>query len=68
MANYLVFSIAIAPGILTHNFSLIVLCLGALGYGLCWGWGAYKTKSIFWNGISHTSTGIVRLLTLFFKN
>ncbi len=52
----------IAPGTLSINF-MVTLCIGALIYGVCWGWSAYKTKSIIYSGLSHTSTGLVQIFS-----
>ena len=51
----------LAPGSLSHNFSPYVLVPGALFFGACWGWGAYKTKSTLWSSSSHTLTGLIQL-------
>ena len=51
-----------APGSLSHNFSPIVLVSGALMLGIFFGWGAFKTKSLFWASIGHTLSGLPQLL------
>lgn len=52
----------LAPGSLSQNFSVGMLVGGALFYGLCWGWVAYRTKSILLTSGSHLLSGFVQLL------
>ena len=40
------------------------LALGALIFGLCWGFVAMQTNSIFWTVISHVSVGLVRIINI----
>lgn len=51
-----------APGSLSQNFSPIVLVSGALMLGVFFGWGAYKTKSLFWASTGHTLSGLLQLI------
>ncbi|MFC1488074.1 CPBP family intramembrane glutamic endopeptidase [Thermoproteota archaeon] len=51
-----------APGSLSQNFQPIVLVSGALMLGLSFGWGAFKTKSLFWASIGHTFSGLFQLI------
>jgi membrane protease YdiL (CAAX protease family) len=51
-----------APGSLSQNFSPYVLVSGALMLGIFLGWGAFKTKSLFWASTSHTLSGLLQLI------
>ncbi len=51
-----------APGSLSQNFQPLVLVSGALMLGIFFGWGAFKTKSLFWASTSHTLSGLLQLL------
>ncbi len=51
-----------APGSLSHNFQPIVLVSGALMLGIFFGWGAFKTKSLFWASTGHTLSGVLQLI------
>jgi len=52
-----------APGSLSQNFQQpLVLVSGALMLGLSFGWGAFKTKSLFWASIGHTCSGLFQLI------
>jgi len=51
-----------APGSLSQNFSPIVLVSGALMLGGFLGWGAFKTKSLFWASTGHTLSGLLQLI------
>lgn len=51
-----------APGSLSQNFQPIVLVSGALMLGLLFGWGAFKTKSLFWASIGHTFSGLLQVI------
>lgn len=51
-----------APGSLSQNFSPIVLVSGALMLGVFFGWGAFKTKSLFWASTGHTLSGLLQLI------
>ena len=51
-----------APGSLSQNFSPIVLVSGALMLGGFLGWGAFKTKSLFWASTGHTLSGLIQLV------
>lgn len=51
-----------APGSLSQNFQPFVLVSGALMLGLSFGWGAFKTKSLFWSSIGHTFSGLFQLI------
>jgi membrane protease YdiL (CAAX protease family) len=50
-----------APGSLSQNFQPIVLVSGALMLGVFFGWGAFKTKSLFWASIGHTFSGLIQV-------
>jgi membrane protease YdiL (CAAX protease family) len=52
----------IAPGSLSQNFQPIVLVAGALMLGIFFGWGAFKTKSLFWASIGHTFSGLLQVI------
>jgi membrane protease YdiL (CAAX protease family) len=51
-----------APGSLSQNFQPLVLVSGALMLGVFFGWGAFKTKSLFWASIGHTLSGLFQIL------
>jgi membrane protease YdiL (CAAX protease family) len=51
-----------APGSLSQNFQPIVLVSGALMLGIFFGWGAFKTKSLFWASIGHTFSGLLQIV------
>lgn len=51
-----------APGSLSQNFQPLVLVSGALMLGVFFGWGAFKTKSLFWASTSHILSGLLQLL------
>jgi len=51
-----------APGSLSQNFQPFVLVSGALMLGLSFGWGAFKTKSLFWASTGHTFSGLFQLI------
>ena len=51
-----------APGSLSQNFQPLTLVSGALMLGIFFGWGAFKTKSLFWASIGHTLSGLLQLL------
>lgn len=51
-----------APGSLSQNFSPYVLVSGALMLGIFFGWGAFKTKSLFWASTVHTLSGILQII------
>ena len=51
-----------APGSLSINFQPGVLVSGALMLGVFFGWGAFKTKSLFWASIGHTFSGLVQVV------
>lgn len=51
-----------APGSLSQNFQPIVLVSGALMLGVFFGWGAFKTKSLFWASIGHTFSGVLQVI------
>jgi membrane protease YdiL (CAAX protease family) len=51
-----------APGSLSQNFQPIVLVSGALMLGIFFGWGAFKTKSLFWASTGHTFSGLFQLI------
>jgi membrane protease YdiL (CAAX protease family) len=51
-----------APGSLSQNFQPIVLVSGALMLGIFFGWGAFKTKSLFWASTGHTLSGLLQLI------
>ena len=51
-----------APGSLSQNFQPFVLVLGALMLGVFLGWGAFKTKSLFWASTGHTLSGLIQLI------
>ncbi len=51
-----------APGSLSQNFQPIVLVSGALMLGVFFGWGAFKTKSLFWASIGHTFSGLIQVI------
>ena len=51
-----------APGSLSQNFQPIVLVSGALMLGVFFGWGAFKTKSLFWASIGHSFSGLIQVV------
>lgn len=51
-----------APGSLSQTFQPFVLVLGALMLGVFLGWGAFKTKSLFWASTGHTLSGLIQLI------
>jgi membrane protease YdiL (CAAX protease family) len=51
-----------APGSLSQNFQPLTLVSGALMLGIFFGWGTYKTKSLFWASTGHTLSGLLQLL------
>ncbi len=51
-----------APGSLSQNFQPYVLVSGALMLGVFFGWGAFKTKSLFWASTGHTLSGLLQLI------
>ena len=51
-----------APGSLSQNFQPIVLVSGALMLGIFFGWGAFKTKSLFWASVGHTFSGLTQVI------
>ena len=51
-----------APGSLSQNFQPIILVSGALMLGVSFGWGAFKTKSLFWSSTGHTLSGLLQVL------
>lgn len=51
-----------APGSLSQNFQPVVLVSGALMLGIFFGWGAFKTKSLFWASTGHTLSGVLQLI------
>jgi membrane protease YdiL (CAAX protease family) len=51
-----------APGSLSINFQPLVLVSGALMLGIFFGWGAFKTKSLFWASIGHTFSALLQIL------
>jgi membrane protease YdiL (CAAX protease family) len=51
-----------APGSLSQNFQPLVLVSGALMLGVFFGWGAFKTKSLFWASIGHTFSGLLQIV------
>lgn len=51
-----------APGSLSQNFQPYVLVSGALMLGVFFGWGAFKTKSLFWASTGHTLSGLLQLV------
>jgi membrane protease YdiL (CAAX protease family) len=51
-----------APGSLSQNFQPLVLVSGALMLGIFLGWGAFKTKSLFWASIGHTFSGLLQMI------
>ena len=51
-----------APGSLSQNFQPFVLVSGALMLGVFFGWGAFKTKSLFWASTGHTLSGLLQLI------
>ncbi len=51
-----------APGSLSQNFQPIVLVSGALMLGVFFGWGAFKTKSLFWASVGHTFSGLIQVI------
>jgi membrane protease YdiL (CAAX protease family) len=51
-----------APGSLSQNFQPIVLVSGALMLGVFFGWGAFKTRSLFWASVGHTFSGLVQVI------
>jgi membrane protease YdiL (CAAX protease family) len=51
-----------APGSLSQNFQPLVLVSGALMLGIFFGWGAFKTKSLFWASIGHTFSGLLQIV------
>jgi membrane protease YdiL (CAAX protease family) len=51
-----------APGSLSQNFQPPVLVSGALMLGISFGWGAFKTKSLFWASIGHTFSGLIQVI------
>jgi membrane protease YdiL (CAAX protease family) len=50
-----------APGSLSQNFQPLTLVSGALMLGIFFGWGTYKTKSLFWASTGHTLSGLLQL-------
>jgi len=50
-----------APGSLSQNFQPLTLVSGALMLGIFFGWGAFKTKSLFWASIGHTFSGLLQI-------
>ena len=50
-----------APGSLGKNFSPVVLVSGALMLGLCFGWGAFRSSSLFWASVGHSLSGLFQL-------
>jgi membrane protease YdiL (CAAX protease family) len=51
-----------APGSLSQNFQPVVLVSGALMLGISFGWGVFKTESLFWASIGHTLSGLLQLI------
>lgn len=51
-----------APGSLSQNFQPFVLVSGALMLGVFFGWGTFKTKSLFWASAGHTLSGVLQLI------
>jgi hypothetical protein len=51
-----------APGSLSQNFQPIVLVSGAIMLGVFFGWGAFKTKSLFWASVGHTFSGLIQVI------
>ena len=52
----------LAPGSLSHNMPPYVLVSGALMLGVFFGWGTFKTKSLFWASTGHTLSGLLQLI------
>lgn len=52
----------LAPGSVSTTFSPWALMAGAVVFGLSWGMLAMKTKTIRWSIVSHTLTGLARVL------
>jgi hypothetical protein len=51
-----------APRSLSQNFQPLTLVSGALMLGIFFGWGAFKTKSLFGASTGHTLSGLLQLL------
>jgi len=51
-----------APGSLSQNFQPLVLVSGALMLGVFFGWGAFKTRSLFWASTGHTCSGLFQII------
>jgi membrane protease YdiL (CAAX protease family) len=51
-----------APGSLSQNFQPLTLVSGALMLGIFFGWGAFKTKSLFWASTGHTFSGLFQII------
>jgi membrane protease YdiL (CAAX protease family) len=52
----------LAPGSVSGSMPAGMLMAGAAGFGTCWSWLAFKTGTIRWSVLSHTLTGLVRVL------
>ena len=51
-----------APGSLSQNFQPLVLVSGSLMLGIFFGWGALKSRSLFWASTGHTLSGLLQVL------
>jgi membrane protease YdiL (CAAX protease family) len=51
-----------APGSLSQNFQPLVLVSGALMLSVFFGWGAFKTKSLFGASTGHTCSGLFQII------